>query len=334
MKRDASPGGGKSQGTPAEPEAREARELREAELRRILIRSATLDRPSAASRRQALDATLRRLETSHPGSSHRSPWLVLLAAAVVGIVLLSVRFSGPWFSDGAERGPGLIRKEAAFVPAPRDDNAAKPGHTVGLIACPARSSPRGVGLSIDSFEDGDAQLELLDGRSGTWIFADDGTGRRTRTEPLSSSRVMHPTRMLARAASQYALHFSGPRLTLWGASVSSLLAPEKCYDVSAYGGVGFWTRGRGRIYLGMPILDVVPRSLGGTCERGCNNVHRVAVDLSPDWTYHVARWPDLLQMERGLPLEFDPHRVFSVEFTVFAQDTPFDAWIDDVSFVD
>jgi hypothetical protein len=183
---------------------------------------------------------------------------------------------------------------------------------------------------LDDMEDQNARILLNDGRSGSWSLFSDGTGQ---VKPQAGG-VLHPSRIPgSRGKSRFALHASGGRFTDWGLNVSAELSPRNCYDASVYAGVQFWARGKGRIQVGARMMDVVEVAFGGLCTKDCYNVHKANVDLGPAWAHHVVRWPDLEQGVYPGRVEFDAARLQSIDFGVYSADTPFDVWIDDVSFL-
>ena len=129
------------------------------------------------------------------------------------------------------------------------------------------------------------------------------------------------------------MHVAGGRFSDWGLNVSADLSPPNCYDASVYAGVQFWTRGKGRVQVGARMVDVVEVKFGGLCSKDCYNVHKTGVDLGPPGctTRCVGRSSNR-EPSRG-HVEFDASRLQSIDFSVDAADTPFDVWIDDVSFL-
>ena len=84
------------------------------------------------------------------------------------------------------------------------------------------------------------------------------------------------------------------------------------------------------------MIDVQDEKYGGFCkaEPDCYNTHRKLVALSKTWKHYVVRWEELAQLYKaGPPIDFDPRRVRFLEFGIGPESTPFDVWIDDVSFV-
>jgi hypothetical protein len=126
---------------------------------------------------------------------------------------------------------------------------------------------------------------------------------------------------------------SGGRYTLWGVTFGTELADASCYDASAYAGIRLWAKGSGRIRVGLQMIDIQDVKYGGLCEKSCFDSHRVVLTLERTFSSHLIRWEDLEQLQaKGPPIPFDPRRIRFLEFGVDPLDTPFDVWIDDISF--
>jgi hypothetical protein len=245
------------------------------------------------------------------------PWwrgAIVVAFAAAAIVLA-------WFvqhgTSGHPRAP-----EAQFPrPAPVAETTAAldPGD-------PCRDVVRAGGAAplVDDFEDSNELVALLEARNGYWVTVTD-------TDPAVSESVLLPSvRPDATAGNRSALRLSGPRRMKWGASVQVELGPT-CYDASAYRGIAFDVLGPGRVYAGVREVDAVPVERGGTCRSGCYESHLEAVDGTSHWTHHEVVWADLHQ--RGSVRPVNPRRLSGLEFLVRPEDTPYDLWIDDVSFL-
>jgi hypothetical protein len=191
-------------------------------------------------------------------------------------------------------------------------------------SCLHSSHAAGTSPLIDDFEDGNELVALSEGRNGYWVVLTD-------TDPAAAEPVLLPSRRHdGAAANEYALHVAGGRHDRWGASVQVELGPP-CYDASAYRGIAFDLRGPGRVYAGVRTVDAVPVDRGGTCTAHCFESHVQRVDATEAYTHHVLLWSDLHQQGQAAPA--DPRRLSGIEFLVQPGDTPYDLWIDDVSFV-
>ena len=111
------------------------------------------------------------------------------------------------------------------------------------------------------------------------------------------------------------------------------LAAPRCYDASAYGGVKFWAKGPGRLMFAAKMTQVVPVEDGGTCREKCYDVHRAAIELTKRWGEYTVEWHELAQQGIGPAVPFDARSLFELAFFVDGEDTPFNLWIDDVSFI-
>jgi len=283
----------------------------------LLIRSARLDAARAGAKEQALAAGLDAL-AHRQGSRQKTVLSLAVLAAAAGAALL------------------FGTKPVAVTPEPRVTPAAPPPSVAPAVllsppTCPELVIARGNAPLIEDFETKDSRVLTLDGRSGGWMTYDDGTGKQS---PPGRS-ALFPSRIPGgRDKSQHGLHVSGGKFTLWGVTLGAELADAGCYDASAYAGVELWAKGPGNLRVGMQMIDVQDVKYGGLCTKDCYNTHRAVITLGKTFERHTVRWEDLRQLfQGGPPIAFDPRRVRFIEFGVAPGDTPFDLWIDDVSFI-
>jgi hypothetical protein len=191
--------------------------------------------------------------------------------------------------------------------------------------CLARATASGDRPLIDDFEDGNPLLAPVEDRVGLWALFKD-------TDSAATFIALPPVRRVPAAnKNRYALHAVGGELRNWGAVIQVALQPA-CYDASAYAGIAFSAKGPGRLYVGVREVSVVPIEFGGTCKSNCYNAHQKKLDLSARWQTHTVLWSEMRQRGYGsLPL--DVKRLNGLAFLIQADDTPFDVWIDDVTFV-
>ena len=302
---------------------------------RELLRSAEADAPSASARQAGMAHVL-----SVQRATQSRPWLLIAAAVVAGLGIGYVSFFRPppavtplarepqlsasssALALGPERGPSPAAASASAARAPDDDQFAP---------CSPAARSAGDAPMIDDFEDGDGRILRIDRRAGSWSTFNDTTGVQRPT----MGGVMHAERIAGgRGASRFALHTSGSKFTKWGASLAVELSPRRCYDASAYSGIMFWARGHGKINAVVRMTQVVSEEFGGSCVHDCYDGHRSVISLASDWQLYHVRWEDLSQAGFGASLTFDPRSLFSIEFQVLTADTPFDFWIDDLSFIE
>jgi hypothetical protein len=288
---------------------------------RLLLRSAALDEPARGARERTLEAGL--LELTSRSSPRRTGVTGLLAA---GGVFLAAAGAGLAFHF--QRAPATPAVVSAEPPAVSSTPLAveRPKRR----ACPELVVARGDALVIDDFEANDARLLERDGRSGAWSTFDDGTGR----QKLASGSPLFPAPIPGRRGeSRRALHAAGSKFTDWGVTMTVPLADNACYDVSAYGGIRFWAKGKGQVHLGLQLIDVQELKFGGFCSEDCYNVHRKAIELGARWQEHEVRWEELQQLWPKNRLDFDPARVRSLEFLFREENTSFELWVDDLEFI-
>jgi hypothetical protein len=297
----------------------------DAELARLLLRSAKLDVPERAAQERALARGLGAL-----GAERRERKRI--GVAVVGVVLAAAAAVALWLHRGEK--PAEVAAERLTTAASAPSAPAAPASARGPAApppCAALVVAKGDAPLIEDFEHDDSWVLAADGRKGSWITYDDGTGKQV---PPSRS-ALFPSRIPGgRGTSKHALHVVGGRFTDWGVTLGTELADAACYDASAYAGIEFWAKGAGKIRVGLQMIDVQDVRYGGLCQSNCYDTHKKVIELTSTFRKYVVPWEDLKQLYvAGPPVTFDPRRVRFLEFGIPPESTPFDVWIDDVSFV-
>lgn len=284
-----------------------------------LLASARLDAPGAGARRRTLEAGFAALDARERFSLRPiaigAGGLAVAAAAVFALFL---------------RAPARIADVRPELPPPSEAKPAEPKKDAEAPRpCPEVVVARGHEPLIDDWEDEGSALLRADGRSGAWLTFDDGTSKQN----VASASQLQPSRLTG-GRSRNGLHLSGGRFSEWGVAFGTDLATGACYDASAYDGIAFWAKGEVAVYVGVQVIDVQSPKFGGFCKGdGCYNSHRKRVNLSPAWQRHVVRWSELEQLHPASRFPLDTKRIRFLEFTILPEDTPFDVWLDDVSFV-
>lgn len=298
---------------PGDPDAAER-------LAQQLLASARHDAPGTGARRRTLAAGFAALEARERISFRPA----LIGAAGLGVAAAAV--FALFFREPAAR-VADVRPETpapAQSPASQQEREAEP-----LRPCPEVVVARGDAPLIEDWELQDSALLRADGRSGVWLTFDDGTSKQN----VASSSQLEPSRITG-GHSRHGLHLSGGHFTEWGVTFGTDLATGACYDASAYDGVEFWAKGPAAVYVGVQIIDVQSPKFGGFCGgEGCYNSHRKRLSLSRTWQRYSVRWSELGQLHSGGRRPLDTQRIRFLEFTILPEDTPFDVWLDDVSFI-
>jgi hypothetical protein len=284
-----------------------------------LLASARLDAPGAGARRRTLEAGFAALDARERFSLRPivigAGGLAVAAAAVLALFL---------------RAPARVADVRPELPPPSEAKPAEPKKDAEAPRpCPEVVVARGHEPLIEDWEDEGSALLRADGRSGAWLTFDDGTSKQN----VASASQLQPSRLTG-GRSRSGLHLSGGRFSEWGVTFGTDLATGACYDASAYDGIAFWAKGEVAVYVGVQVIDVQSPKFGGFCKGdGCYNSHRKRVNLSPAWQRHVVRWSELEQLHPASRFPLDTKRIRFLEFTILPEDTPFDVWLDDVSFV-
>jgi hypothetical protein len=309
---------------------------------RRLLRSADLDEPSAAARERVRAAAERalgapRASVSRRGLGHAASALAGAAAALLGVWLWHAPGSAPRVTPEPEPKARAAATPEALAPMPRGPAPESPAPAAPaasarelLPPCARVSVGSGGAPEIDDFEDGNARLSVLDGRSGIWKASGDGTGQQA---PRPGD-IAFPVRLVEPGRpSRFVLRLHAERMTAGGAGLSVDLAPGHCYDASAYAGLELSARGTGRVYLAAMMIDLMEKKWGGLCERDCYDQHSAPLDLTRGWRRYAIRWEQLEQAGWGRRLAFDPSRLLALSVSVQSADTPSELTIDDVRFI-
>ncbi len=232
--------------------------------------------------------------------------------------------AGAWLWLQAHDPAPRIAAESAEAPA--SSRAPRASASAKAVQSPCRPAAVAGGSAplIDDFEDGDDALTALEQRSGYWRWA------RESDAPGTAPALLPVPRPDATASSRLALHVKGGELYDWGATVEVSFRPP-CYDASRYAGIVLSARGPGRIYVSLREVGVIPAFEGGSCESDCYNSHVAKLDLGRDFRTYELRWADMRQRGRDRPA-LDPSQLHSIAFMIRPEDTPYDVWLDDVSF--
>jgi Carbohydrate binding domain (family 11) len=290
-----------------------------------LLASARGDAPDPARREAAMERVITKVR------ERRRARRQSMLATGVGVLALAAGWL-VW-SRAEQPSPKLLaepRTPPTILPPP-----AAPPPTASAAPDPlARCTPSVVALGgdplIDDFEDGDTRVLLSEKRSAYWIVFNDGTSKQ---HPRPGSNFAADRIPGGRGTSRFGLHVRGGKFTDWGASLAAELAPRRCYDASVYAGLTFWARGRGSVRVAAKMTQIVAEEFGGTCLGKCFDAHLTRRTLSPTWQQHTVRWEELTQSGFGQSVPFDAASLYSIEFSMLPEQTPFDFWIDDVAFL-
>jgi hypothetical protein len=294
---------------------------------RELVRSARADGPEPELRAASMSSVLaeyrqRRARRRLAGAALGS------VAALAAVFALWLRFHPTPETQLAREVPSSSSRNVATALPPRASSArALPPE---LQPCTPAVRADGSAPLIDDFEDADTRIAALEHRAGFWSTSNDGTGSEVPAPGGAFPMSRIPG---GRGTSQFALHVRGGKFSKWGVLLSADLSARRCYDASAYGGLAFWARGRGRVDVIAKMTQTAPEEYGGSCTHDCYDGHRKTIDLSGQWHEERITWAELEQRGFGPPLAFDPHSLLALEFNSLPENTPFEYWIDDLRFL-
>lgn len=241
-----------------------------------------------------------------------------------------------------------------------DDNIAAEGSagaagTVGAGGSAGSSSaqtncptpgPIEPGALVDDWEDGNALLPSLAGRTGTWWLTGDGT-----EGTIFPDGEVPPEEILGgRCGSTRGIHVTGQGFTDWGSALSVNWKwgskPDGTegmlpYDGSAYTGVRFWAKlgDTSTATVRLQFTDKTSHIEGGICVedggvgKGCWDSWGIDLpQLSTQWQEYRIRFNTLAQRDFGIKEEkLDTTALYDVSFS-FPAGVVFDFWLDDFWF--
>ena len=222
----------------------------------------------------------------------------------------------------------LVACNPKGVRAPSNEGqvATEPATASNGAQCPPVRAAGTNGI-IDDFETDPGRVARSEGRGGYWFSYDDGTGGKLVREEISDS-----TRVL---------HVKSSGFTHWGAGFGASFLPTTsldhacAYDASAYSGIRFRARGRGRMRLVFSGLSNTPPSRGGRCTRPgdtCYDRPGVWVDLTEQWqTVEQLFCAFIPEGWGGDHSGLDASDLVTVQFQMQARQN-FELWLDDLAF--
>ncbi len=196
--------------------------------------------------------------------------------------------------------------------------------TVRDLFNPDTSGPPSL---IDDLEDGDLQIIETEGRRGSWLEFDDGTGEH------SGALVESP----GRDGTGLALHISGSDFTSWGGGVALRLNEQdgtlSAYDASRYTGITFWARmgeeSGSRFFVMVPDRNTQPE--GGVCS-SCYDHFHAQLSITSEWRQYTLSWNELQQQGFGdEETNINRSQLYAIQFQ-WDDGQTFDLWLDDVAF--
>lgn len=206
---------------------------------------------------------------------------------------------------------------------------------------PAACAPVDPNNLLSDFENEEAKLVDVAGRSGSWYLSGDGSGTSTPTK-------IPDTPLAAEAGgacdSAFAFHTTGSGYTGWGALAAVDLVPKvsdvkQPYDGSSYSGLSFRAKSSSSVQIRVEIATADSMPEGGVCNPAavsgdpdrCGDHFGLNVVVSPEWTDINIPFAQMAQKGWGLPAAgLDASQMYSVRFKVEGGD--YDYWIDDVAF--
>jgi len=225
-------------------------------------------------------------------------------------------------------------------PGPDDGTDAAPSSS-----CPVMTGPIDPGALIDDFEDGDAAIAPLAGRTGSWYAEGDGTADAIIDPAGTAAPETIPG---GRCGSTRALHVKGSGFMDWGSEVSAPLrygttdagvAGYLPWNGADYQGVTFFARvddgANARVWIGFSDERARPEAgicvVGGPSGQGCYDAFGADLQgLGTEWKMYRIAFADLSQRHFGVPgSTLDRSNLYDIEL-VFPSRVTFGFWVDDI----
>ena len=198
---------------------------------------------------------------------------------------------------------------------------------------------------IDDFEDQDANLPMVAGRSGSWWAADDETPNASfePQDELVPELLPEP-----RCSSQLALRVSGSGFTNWGSMIGMhfAYAPNEDgiwggvpHSAGDHRGIAFWAKVGDEASVGVAfgvhgrVLGEVPDPCPETEPNGDGCLMTFGVPLTgltSQWQYYEVPFSGLAT-HPVTESQLDTSALYSLTFN-FPPASVFDFWLDDVRF--
>lgn len=231
-----------------------------------------------------------------------------------------------------------------------DSGAA--GAIASNVSCPDHSGPIDPTALIDDMEAGSSALPMEGGRNGSWWAGGDMLSPGATITPDNDA----PSALIpngGRCGSLHAKHVTGVGFTSWAILTATLtygpidggVYAAMPYDAHIRTGLTFWAR------IGSPsinkvrfaVSDKYTRPEGGICDSdtttattktACYDTAGVDLTLTTTWTQFQIPFGGLGQRNFGYPepqMGPDTSAIYTIDFN-FYPTTPFDFWLDDISF--
>lgn len=194
------------------------------------------------------------------------------------------------------------------------------------------------GPLVDDMEDGDGHICEGEGRYGVWYAFNDGSG--SQWPPLTPAGTPIDVETLAspRGTSARAMHTFGGPFTDWGSGIGLDFAFDgttySSYAAGYYDGIVFYAKSATPLELDVRISSrpTAIAAYGGTCEREPCRPHTRRFALDDAWTEYRLAFNDIPRPPGVAAGDFMRGALLNLQFMAVDRGSPFDFWIDDVSF--
>ena len=271
----------------------------------------------------------------------------LAMSSISALALLAAAAGGPGCGSGSAADPDGGAGGSIGAGGHAGGGAGGSASAPGTINCGDLYAPIDPTAVIDDMETPDFMTVRAAGRAGSWWAGGDTMSPGASITPNGDA----PAEAIpgGRCGSRYAMHVTGQGYTIW--SVLSVSMGWGSVDGGAPGllpndddyrtGVTFWARigDTSSNKVRFAISDKYSRPEGGNCIDGgsmdvaCYDTFGVDLtQLDTTWRQYRIPFGGLTQRNFGLPRpKLDTSSIYTIEFN-FNPVTPFDFWLDDISF--
>jgi endoglucanase len=192
--------------------------------------------------------------------------------------------------------------------------------------------------TIEDFEDGNNQINVVGDRGGYWYTYVDKEGSTVSPEPGDQGGTFAPVE--GGHESKYAAEFKGKlagKSIVYAAMGLNFEDPKSPFDASQYAGITFWAKraaaSTSRLTVKLPDGNTDPD--GQVCS-ACFNDYGYAVNVGEQWSRFVLPFHDLRQEpDWGAPRRphVDASKLFAIHWEAKAPGAEYDFLVDDIAFI-
>jgi endoglucanase len=224
----------------------------------------------------------------------------------------------------------------AFAPAASFGCVTPGAHVASPGSEPIKTC--GPDGTIEDFEDGNNQINVVGDRGGYWYTYVDKEGSTVSPEPGDQGGTFNPIE--GGHESKYAAEFKGKlagKSIVYAAMGLNFEDPKSPYDASQYAGITFWAKraagSTSKLTVKLPDGNTDPD--GQICS-ACYNDYGYTITVGEQWSRFVLPFHDLRQEpDWGSPRKphVDTSKLFAIHWEAKAPGSEYDFVVDDIAFI-